>query len=407
MEQDSSALNYDARGLRPEPPKKRRHRWIWVVILLLFGLLFYWVLHQHYASQTAGGRRTFTGTVPVTEVTAKQGSIGVYLNAIGTVTPVYTDSITSQVTGAITDVHYREGQYVRKGDALIDIDDRTYQAQLMQAQGTLERDQNLLAEAEMDLKRYQTAWAKNAIPRQTLDDQEKLVLQDQGLVKNDQGTVSFDQVQVGFCHIKSPIDGRVGLRLVDPGNLVTANSTTTLAVVTQMSPITVIFTISEDNLPAVLQQIRSGHQLTVEALDRTGDNLLSTGKLITVDNQIDTVTGTVKLRAEFPNTKGTLFPNQFVNTRLLVKTLEKQTLIPNSTIQHNGALDYVYLIQSNRAVMRNIKSGVSNAGETAVTGVDPGDVVANSSFQKLLNGSRVAKSDFAITPTEPSAGISQ
>lgn len=377
------------------------------MILLLFGLLFYWVLHQHYASQAVGARRTFTGTVPVTEATAKKGSIGVYLDEIGTVTPVYMDSITSQVTGVITAVHYREGQYVRKGDPLIDIDDRPYQAQLMEAQGALERDQNLLAEAQMDVKRYQDAWAKNAIPRQTLDDQEKLVLQDQGLVKNDQGTVAYDQVQVGFCHIASPIDGRVGLRLVDPGNLVTANSTTTLAVVTQMSPITVIFTIAEDSLPQVLQQMRNGRQLTVQALDRTDQNLLDTGKLITVDNQIDTVTGTVKLRAEFPNAKGLLFPNQFVNTRLLVNTLQNQTVIPDSAIQHNGSIDFVYLIQNNKAIMRNVKTGVSNAGQTAVTGINPGDVVANSSFQKLLNGSQVSKSNFAITPTQPSAGISQ
>ena len=407
MDQASSASHYEPLNLAPEPPKKRRHRWIWVVILLLFGLLFYWVLHQHYASQQVGGRRTFTGVVPVTEVTAKQGSIGVYLDAIGTVTPVYTDSITSQVTGVITAVHFREGEYIHKGDPLIDIDDRPYQAQLMQAQGTLQRDQNLLAEAQMDLKRYQTAWEKNAIPRQTLDDQEKLVLQDQGLVKNDQGTVAFDQVQVGFCHIKSPIDGRVGLRLVDPGNLVTANSTTTLAVVTQMSPITVIFTIAEDNLPEVLEQMRGGRQLAVEALDRTEQHVLATGKLITVDNQIDTVTGTVKLRAEFANGKGMLFPNQFVNTRLLVKTLDKQTLIPSSAIQHNGALQFVYVIENGKAVMHNVKSGVSNENETAVTGIDPGDVVANSSFQKLLNGSRVEHSDFAITPTQPSAGITQ
>jgi membrane fusion protein, multidrug efflux system len=178
-------------------------------------------------------------------------------------------------------------------------------------------------------------------------------------------------------------------------------------VVTQMSPITVIFTISQDNLPAVLQQTRAGRQLVVQALDSSGNNVLSTGKLTSVDNQIDTVTGTVKLRAQFPNTKGVLFPNQFVNTRLLVETLQKQTLIPDSAIQHNGSVSYVYLIHNNKAVMRNVKTGVSNEGQTAVTGIDPGDVVANSSFQKLLNGSTVAKSNFAITPTEPSAGITQ
>lgn len=407
MDHPLSASHYSPVDLTPEPAKKRRHRWIWVVILLLFGLLFYWVLHQHYRSQAVGGRRAFTGAVPVTEATAKQGSIGVYLEAIGTVTPVYTDSITSQVTGVITAVHYHEGQYVRRGDPLIDIDSRPYEAQLMQAEGALERDQNVLAEAKMDLERYKLAWAKNAIPRQTLDDQEKLVLQEEGTVKNDEGQVQFDKVQLGFCHITSPIDGRVGLRLVDPGNLVTANSTTTLVVVTQMAPITVIFTIAEDSLPEVLQQMHAGHQLTVEAYDRTDQHVLATGKLITVDNQIDTVTGTVKLRADFPNSNGILFPNQFVNTRLLVKTLQNQVLIPSSAIQHNGSISFVYLIRNGKAVMQNIKTGVSNQGQTAVTGIKAGDIVANSSFQKLVNGSQVFHSDVDIAPSEPSGGITQ
>ena len=398
-----------------DAPKKGRHRWIWAVILLLFGLLFYWVLHQHYASQTASmGRRrgAMSGAVPVTEATAELGSIGIYLPAIGTVTPVYTDSMTSQVTGVIKAVYYREGQYVRKGEPLIDIDPSPYEAQLLEAEGALERDQNLLAEAEMDLKRYELAWSKNAIPRQTLDDQGKLVLQDQGTVKNDEGVVAFDKVQVGFCHITSPINGRVGLRLVDPGNLVTANSTTTLVVVTQMAPITVIFTLSEDSLPQVLEQMHAGKQLTVQAYDRTGQTLLATGKLITVDNLIDTATGTVKLRALFANEKGMLFPNQFVNTELLVKTLDKQTLIPSSAIQHNGAQDYVYLIQNPtsktaKAVMRTVKAGVSNQGMTAVTGINPGDVVANSSFQKLLNGSQVTRSTMKLPTGESGEGLAQ
>lgn len=398
----------------PDSPKKRRHRWIWAVILVLFGLLFYWVLHQHYASQTAsmGRHHAMSGAVPVTEATAKLGSIGVYLEAIGTVTPVYTDSITAQVTGVITAVHYREGQYVRKGEPLIDIDPRLYLAQLTQAEGALERDQNLLAEAEMDLKRYQLAWSKNAIPRQTLDDQEKLVLQDQGLVKNDEGTVQYDQVQVDYCHIVSPISGRVGLRLVDPGNLVTANSTTTLVVVTQMAPITVIFTLAEDSLPQVVEQMRAGKQLVVKAYDRTGEDLLGTGRLLTVDNLIDTTTGTVKLRADFANAKGLLFPNQFVNAQLLVKTLDNQILIPSSAVQHNGTEDYVYLIQNPtsktaKAVMKDVKVGVTNQGETAVTGINAGDVVADSSFQKLINGSQVIKSTMQLPTTTASEGIVQ
>ena len=390
--------------------KKRRHRWIWVIILLLFGLLFWWVYKQHPATASpAGGggrgRSAMAGVVPVTVATATKGSMGVYLDAIGTVTPVYLDSITAQVTGVITAVHYREGQFVHKGDPLIDIDSRPYEAQLQQAQGALNRDQSLLAEAQMDLKRYQDAWAKNAIPRQTLEDQEKVVLQDQGTVQNDQGTVQYDQVQVGFCHITSPINGRVGLRLVDPGNLVTANSSTTLLVVAQTQPITVIFTLPEDSLSQVLGQSRGGKSLEVDAYDRTQQKLLEKGKLITVDNQIDTVTGTVKLRAQFANPKGDLFPNEFVNTRLLVKTLDNQVLVPSSAIQHNGTTDFVYLIQgintkSAKASMKTVKSGISDQGNTVVTqGLNPGDVVADSSFQKLVDGSPVVRSSVTIPAT--------
>jgi multidrug efflux system membrane fusion protein len=371
----------------------RRHLWVWFVILLLFGLLFYWVIHQHgkaQAATTGGGRRAgMGGPVPVTTAKAQTGSIGVYLNAIGTVTPVYTASITTQVTGVITAVHYHEGQSVRKGDPLIDIDPRQYEAQVQQAEGLLERDKSLLAEAQMDLERYKQAWSKNAIPRQTLEDQEKVVLQDQGTVKNDEGTVAYDKVQLSYCHITSPINGRVGLRLVDPGNLVTANSTTTLVVVTQIQPITVIFTVSEDDLGQVLQNQRGGKQLTVDAYDRTQEKLLSTGKLTTVDNQIDTTSGTVKLRAQFDNKGGTLFPNQFVNTRLLVSTLNNQTLIPSSAIQHNGNQDFVFLLENGKAQMRTVKPGQSDHGDTAVQGVNPGDVVANSSFEKLQNGASV------------------
>jgi multidrug efflux system membrane fusion protein len=256
----------------------------------------------------------------------------------------------------------------------------------------LERDQNTLAQAQMDLERYKQAWAKNAIPRQTLEDQEKIALQDQGTVKNDQGTVQYDQVQLGFCHITSPISGRTGLRLVDPGNLVTANSTTTLVVVTQQQPITVIFTLGEDNLPEVLQHSKGGKQLKVETYDRTQQKLLASGKLITIDNQIDTTSGTVKLRAQFDNKDGILFANQFVNTRLLVNILTNQTLIPSSAIQHNGNTDFVYLIVNNKATMRTVKVGNSDKGNTAVQGLNPGDVVANSSFEKLQNGSQITVS---------------
>ena len=389
------------------PTVHRRHRWVWAVVLVLFGFLFYWAISQHNKTQAAamggGGRRGMAGPVPVTLATAKSGPIGVYIDAIGTVTPVYLDAITAQVTGVITAVHYREGQYVKKGDPLIDIDARPYEAQLVQAQGILERDQNLLAEAQMDLERYKVAWAKNAIPRQTFEDQEKLVLQDQGTVKNDQGVVQYDQVQVGYCHIVSPISGRVGIRLVDPGNLVTANSSTTLVVVTQTQPITVIFTIGEDNLPQVLQHSKGNKPLQVQVYDRTQQKLLATGKLTTIDNQIDTTSGTVKLRAEFDNRDGILFANQFVNTRLLVNTLPDQTLIPSSAIQHNGTTDFVYLIAENKATMRTVKVGISDGGNSAVQGIQPGDVVADSSFEKLQNGSQITASKIKLPASSNAA----
>ena len=406
MDQQSSVSHVPPGNSAGDPPvtvKKRRHWWLWVIILLLFGLTFYWVITRQQHSEAAsgpgrgggGGRRGMMGgAVPVTTATARSGNVGIYQDAIGTVTPMYTTSITAQVTGVINAVHYREGQMVKKGDPLIDIDCRPYEAQLAQAEGTLERDQNLLAQAQMNEQRYQAAWQKNAIPRQTLEDQEKLVAQTKGTIKNDEGLVAYDKVQVGYCHITSPLTGRVGLRLVDPGNLVTANSTTTLVVVTQMQPITVVFTLAEDALPAVLQQTRRGQQLKVEALDRTQRGHLATGKLTSIDNQIDTTTGTVKLRAEFDNRDGSLFPNQFVNTRLLVKTLENQTVIPSSAIQHNGAQDFVYVIgQDKKAEMRTVKIGDSDKGETAVLeGLKPGEVVADSSFEKLVNGSQISES---------------
>ena len=370
---------------------------MWIVILLVFGLGFWLVLRQQDAT-TAKAPRGGGGPVTVTTVTAQKGDIGVYLDAIGTVTPVYTASITSQVNGIVTEVHYKEGQIIHKGDPLIDIDSRPYCATLMQAQGTLERDENVLAMAKMDLQRYHEAWDRRAIPKQQLDDQEKIVLQDQGTVKLDEGTVQFDQVQVSYCHIVAPITGKVGLRLVDPGNVVQSSGTTTLAVITQMSPITVIFTISEDNLGPVQERLRNKAVLTVDAFDRGGQQKITSGKLLTLDNQIDTTTGTVKARASFENKDGALFPNQFVNVRLLVNTLHDATLIPSSAIQHNGQTAFVYVLQDNTAHMRTIKPGVTDGGITQVTGVSPGEVLANSSFDKLQDNSKLV---IASNPSAP------
>jgi multidrug efflux system membrane fusion protein len=376
---------------------------MWVVILLVFGLGF-WLVLRHQEATTAKAPRGGGGPATVTTVTAQKGDIGVYLDAIGTVTPVYTSSITSQVNGIVTEVHYREGQIVHKGDPLIDIDARTYRATLMQAQGTLERDQNVLGQAKMDLQRYHEAWDRRAIPKQQLDDQEKIVLQNQGTVKLDEGTVQFDQVQVSYCRIVAPITGKVGLRLVDPGNVVQSSGTTTLAVITQISPITIIFTISEDNLGQVQERLRDKAVLTVDAFDRGGLQKIASGKLLTLDNQIDTTTGTVKARASFENKDAALFPNQFVNVRLLVNTLHDATLIPGSAIQHNGQTAFVYVLQDNTAHMRTIQPGVTDRGITQATGVSPGEVLANSSFDKLQDNAKVVIASNPPTPGSAPGG---
>ena len=339
---------------------------------------------QNNTGQSTGSHRGAGGApVSVTTATVQQGDIGVYLDAIGTVTPVYTSSITSQVNGMVMDVHYTEGQLVHKGDPLIDIDPRPYQATLLEAEGTLDHDKGLLAQAQMDLTRYQAAWARNAIPRQTLDDQAKLVQQYEGTIKNDQGTVQYDQVQVGFCHITAPITGRVGLRLVDPGNVVQAGAATTLAVITQIRPITVIFTIPEDSLGELLPRLHQKTKLRVDVYDRSDLHKIATGTLLTLDNQIDTTTGTVKARADFANSDSDLFPNEFVNTRLLVNTLRGVALIPSAAVQHNGEAAFVYVLQNKVAHIRNITVGVTEGGISQVQGIEPGAGVATSSFNRL------------------------
>jgi membrane fusion protein, multidrug efflux system len=371
---------------------------VWIALLLVFAVAFLLILRHHddTTKSAASARHGAGGAVALTTATAKQGNLGVYLDAIGTVTPVYTASIVSQVTGPIIAVHYKEGQTVHKGDPLVDIDPRPYQATLLQAQGTLERDQNVLAQAQMDLDRYRAAWARDAIQKQTLDDQEKLVLQDQGTVKLDQGAVQFDQIQVGYCHITAPFAGRVGLRIIDPGNVVQSTGTTTLVVITQLQPITVIFTIPEDYLGQVQPRLRQHAKLTVDAFDRTAQKQIASGTLLTLDNQIDTTTGTVKARASFDNKNDLLFPNEFVNARLLVDTLQGATLVPTSAIQHNGAIAFVYVLQNNVAHMRNVQAGVTDGNTTAVTGINPGDVLANSSFDKLQDNSKVVVSSKPI-----------
>jgi multidrug efflux system membrane fusion protein len=388
---------------RQLPAPRASHAWIlWVGLLLLIAVVAYFIIHNRDQKQAAAkaAKNAPKPSVTTTFATAQKGNIGVYLEAIGTVTPVYTATITAQASGVLTDVHYKEGQLVHKGDALIDIDPRPYEAQLEEAQGTLKKDTNVLAQAQMDLDRYKAAWEKNGIPRQQLEDQEKIVLQDQGTVENDQGIVHYDQVQLSYCHIASPITGRTGLRLVDPGNVVQANGTNPLVVVTQVQPITVIFTLAEDSLGQVQARMRKMHTLPVEAMDRGQTKVIAKGKLFTIDNQIDTTTGTVKLRAQFDNKDGALFPNQFVNTRLLVNTENDVTLVPTNAIQHNGQVSFVYVLANGAASVRNVKTGTADSGQTAVEGVNPGELVATSSFEKLQANSKVVLSKQA-QPANP------
>lgn len=376
-----------------EPPGgKKSHAWVWILLLIAVGVggaLYY----QRQSSGDASKAKAAAPPrpVPITTAPAHKGDIGVYVEALGTVTPVYTVTVTSRVQGEIMEVHYKEGQMVHKGDPLLEIDPRPYQAALTQAEGQLAKDQATLAEAKIDLDRYKSAFARNAIAQQQVYDQEQTVLQDEGTVKNDEGVVDNARVNLIYTHITSPIDGRVGLRLVDPGNIVQANSSTTLVVITQLQPITVIFSVAEDYLPQIMKQLRQNHAMPVSAMDRTQEQQIASGSLLTLDNQIDPTTGTVKLKAIFPNTDDALFPNQFVNARLLVETQHDATLVPAAAIQRNGQGAFVYVVKTDKtAEMQTVKVGTTDGNVTAVDGIASNAVLATSGFDRLQNGSPVA-----------------
>jgi multidrug efflux system membrane fusion protein len=330
------------------------------------------------------------GGIPVSVSKATVGDIAIFLDAIGTVTPVNTVTVTSRVSGEVTDVLYKEGQTVTKGDVLAIVDPRPYEALLVQAEGQTARDQALLKNARLDLKRYQNAFEQHAIPEQQLATQQALVEQYAGTVQLDQGNMAAAQVNVDYTKITSPIDGRVGLRSIDPGNIISADGTTPLATITQLQPITVIFTISEDDLSQVTEQTSAGRTLRVDALDRAQQAKIAQGTLITVDNQINTATGTVRARAIFANKKNELFPNQFVNARLLVKTLPNVILVPASSIQRNGDETFVYVVQADGTVQsRDVKVAATEGETSAVTGVNSGEQLVTDGFDKLQSGTKV------------------
>ena len=378
-----------------EPPRNvdrpKSRWWVWVLVAVALIVLVVVWQRRSASSQSQSKRRPCAASHNDFRLPAKQGDIGIYLTALGTVTPVYTVTVTSRVQGEIMRVNYHEGQMVRKGDSLLEIDPRPYEAAVLQFEGQLAHDQAVLNEAKIDLERYQQAFNRNAIAKQQLDDQNQVVLQDEGTVKNDEGQLANAKVNLVYTHITAPIDGRVGLRLVDPGNIVQAGSTTPLVVITQLQPITVIFSVAEDQLNQIQQQLRKGKKLIVDAFDRDQSNKLASGTLLTLDNVIDTTTGTLKLKAIFPNTDNALFPSQFVNARLLVDTLHNVTLIPTPAIQRNAQGAYVYVISSDQtATIRPIKPGVADGASTAVEGLQPGDIIATNGFDKLQDGAKVS-----------------
>jgi len=323
---------------------------------------------------------------------AQKGAIPVYVNGLGTVTPLATVTILSRVDGQITKVNYTEGQIVPQGFVLLQIDSRPYDAQLTTAQGQLQHDRETLAEAKINQARYEEAYTQKAIPKQQFDDQASLVRQLEGTVKFDEGQVASAQTQVDYCSIQAPVAGLVGLRLVDVGNIVHAAGTTGMVVITQLQPITVIFSVAEDYLPAIQEQLRQGHVLTVEAWDRAQKKKIATGTLLALDSQIDTTTGTIRLKAQFDNKDDMLFPNQFVNARLLVNTLSDVTLVPDGTIQRGGNGAFVYVVKpDNTLEMRPVKVGITEGGTASVTGVEPDETIAADNFNRLQEGMAVTE----------------
>ncbi|MCM3869933.1 MAG: MdtA/MuxA family multidrug efflux RND transporter periplasmic adaptor subunit [Pyrinomonadaceae bacterium] len=370
---------------------RRRGPWILLGLLLVGGVVGF-LIFQHQEKGKAATVKTPPSPVGVSISTAvaEKGSIGVYINALGSVTPLSTVTVLSRVDGQLMSVNYREGQMVHKGDVLVEIDPRPFQALLTQAEGQYARDKALLENANIDLSRYQAAYSKNAIPKQQLDTQVATVHQLEGTVKNDQGLLDNARVQLAYCHITSPISGRVGLRLVDPGNIVHATDTTGMLIINQVQPISVIFSVAEDYLPQILQQLRRGNRLPVDAFDRAQQKKLSSGRLLTLDNQIDTTTGTIKLKAIFPNADLALFTNQFVNARLLVNTQQGVTLAPTAAIQRNAQGAFVFVVHPDQTVkMQTVSAGTTDGNETAVEGLNVGDTIATDGFDKLQDGAKV------------------
>jgi len=353
---------------------------------------------QGSGTGTRRNRRALgAGVIPVLAATVKSGDLSVSLDALGTVTPLASVIVRPQLSGYLTDVNFTEGETVKRGDFLAQIDPRPYQIALEQAQGALARDQATLKNALLDLARFQKLNAQNSIARQQLDTQQSLVQQLQGTITTDKAAVDTAKLNLDYCHITAPVGGRVGLRQVDPGNYVTAGDATGLVVINQIQPITVIFTIPEDDIPMVQKQVLAGDKLQVVAADRAGVTKLATGTLATLDNQIDTTTGTVKLRAQFENDDLALFPNQFVNVTLQVRTEHAAAIVPVGAIQHGSSGDYVYRVKDGSSVaVQSVKTGVTSGDDIEVlAGLAAGDQVVVDGVDQLKDGTKVSVTDAA------------
>src|SRR5215471_7858366 len=385
--------------LPPVRPKgSRRRRWLWLpaIILITAAVYLFWfksgkVQDAQAANKAPSNQKANSGAVPVVATRARRGNIGVYFSGLGAVTPIYTVTVKTRVDGELINVLYHEGDVVQKGDLLMEVDPRPYQAQLEQYEGQLVRDQAILENAKVDLARYKGLLTQNAIPEQQVATQQALVAQTEGVVKADQGQIDNAKLNLTFCKITAPINGRVGLRLVDPGNIVHAADSNGLVIITQIQPISVIFTIPEDQLPAVRERVRAGQTLRVEAYDHDMQKKLAQGTLTTFDNVIDQTTGTLRLRATFDNTDDALFPSQFVNVRLLVQQKHGVVLLNSAGIQRSGTNTYVFLVKPDSTVtLRNVTVGTTEGDQSEITsGLQPGDTVVMTGVDKLIEGSPV------------------
>jgi membrane fusion protein, multidrug efflux system len=376
---------------RPPQLQKNRRRWLGIclgVLLIVGAIVVYW--------RWSAGEKTSSGKggappVMINTVTARSGDIGVYVQALGTVTPLKTVSLTARVSGQITKVEYQEGQLVHTGDPMVEIDPAPFQAAVTQAEGQLARDQAQLENARINLVRDTDLLAKGVISQQEYDAQIATFHQDEGAVKLDVGNLEVAKINLAYSHITSPIDGRAGLRLIDPGNIVQANGTNPLVIITQLKPITVEFDVAEDDVPQIIHAVHNGRQLAVDAYDRADQKKLATGTLEAFDSQINTTTGTLRLRAVFNNDDESLFPNQFVNVRLLVDTHQGATLLPSSAIERNDNGAFIYLLQPNETVaVKPIRVGATDGNVSEVQGLQPGAIVAADNFNRLSDGAKVS-----------------